>query len=111
MSQLREDLLEIFAPYQGNPGGTGAVLTTPSKIDMEVAQAAVKEIALDEVFRDLGGVVAREAARAMERYNLKPSDYANLDDLAQILAVAVSKNVVKSEAFKTAFRQHLSMRG
>lgn len=108
----RRRLLEVFgAPTNVAPGGTGAVLTRPSKLDMELASKVISVIPIDRILRDLGVVAARELADEFERRGLKPSDYRNLEGVSQKIATMIAKSVTKSEVFDRALREHLGMRG
>ena len=78
---LKTQLENVFGGGgQVAPGGTSAVLTRPSGIDMELATQVLRQVQLDVVQRDLGAIMAREVANELERHGLKPSDFAELPD-------------------------------
>lgn len=109
---LKAQLEDVFGGGgQMAPGGTGAVLTRPSGIDMELAQQILRQVALDAIMRDLGAVAAREVADELTRHGLKPSDFVNLPDFPSIAAKRIVARLAQSEEFARAFRKYLGMRG
>ena len=109
---LKSQLAEVFGGGgQVAPGGTGAVLTQPSGIDMELASQVLRQVSLDAVNRDLGVIAAREVADELERQGLRAADFANLPDFPAVVARRIVARLSRSESFAEAFRQHLGMRG
>lgn len=109
---IKSQLEDVFGGGgQVAPGGTGAVLTRPSGIDLEIATQVLRQVALDSIDRDLGAVAAREVANELERHGLKPADFAHLPDFPPIVAQRIVSRLVKSEEFARAFRKYLGMRG
>lgn len=112
INELKRRLEEIFG---GNmnvaPGGTGAVLTRPSKLSLEVTQQVVRAMPLDGVYRDIGAVAARFVADELERNSLRAADYANLPDLPEVVAKRIVGHLLRSEEFARSFSEHLSARG
>lgn len=90
---------------------TADVLSRPSQMDYAIATKAIEQVDLDIICRDLGAVAAREYANVLERFALKPSDYANMDGLHETLVGKLVENLKKSEAFVRAFQAQLKMRG
>lgn len=112
VKDLKDQLEDVFGGGgQVAPGGTGAVLTKPSGIDMELATQLLKQMSLDAVFRDLGAVAAREVADEMDRHALKPSDFANLPDFPMVVAKRIVARLVGSEEFSRSLQKYLGMRG
>lgn len=109
---LKAQLKEVFGGGgQVAPGGTGAVLTRPSGIDMELAAQVLRKVSLDSISRDLGAIAAREVANELDRHGLKPSDFADLPDFPLVVAKRIVARLTKSEEFAKSFRQYLGMRG
>lgn len=69
------------------------------------------QVDLDGVLRDIGTIMARALADDLQQRALKPSDYANIEDLSVVLAARLAKALPKSEAFARAFAEQLLMRG
>lgn len=110
--KLKRQLNEIFGgAMMAAPGGTGAVLTRPSKLSLEVAQQSVKSMPLDQVYRDLGAVSARVLADELESRALRPADYAALPELPKVVAKRLVGYLLRSEEFARAFSEHLAARG
>lgn len=107
--RLREDV--FGSGMQTAPGGTGAVLTRPSTISLEIAKQSVQAMPLDALYRDFGAVAARVVADELESRALRAADYANLPELPGIVAKRVVGYLVRSEEFSRAFIQALSARG
>lgn len=93
------------------PGGTGAILTRPSKLSLDVAAEAVKTMPLDAVYRDLGAITAQVLADELEGHSLRAADYANLPDLPKVVAKRVVGYLLRSEEFARAFSEQLAARG
>jgi hypothetical protein len=111
-SELERQLTEVFGGGMNvAPGGTGAVLTRPSKLSMGVAEQAVRGMPLDGVYRDLGAVAARVLADELEARSLRAADYANLPDLPKVVAKRLVGYLLRSEEFARSFSEHLSARG
>lgn len=111
-SELERQLTEIFGGGMNvAPGGTGAVLTRPSKLSLDVAAQAVRAMPLDGVFRDLGAVAARVLADELESKALRPADYSNLPDLPKVVAKRLVGYLLRSEEFARSFAEHLAARG
>lgn len=111
-AKLREQLVEVFGGDMNvAPGGTGAVLTRPSKLSMEVAQQAVRSMPMDGLYRDVGAIAARVLADELERRSLRAADYANLPDLPKVAAKRIVGYLLRSEEFARSFSEHLSARG
>jgi hypothetical protein len=111
-SDLQHQLEDVFGGGgQVAPGGTGAVLTRPSALSMEVAAQAVKSMPLDQIYRDLGAIAARVVADELESRALRPADYASLPDLPGVVAKRITGYVLRSDEFSRSFLQHLSSRG
>lgn len=87
------------------------MLTSPAKLDFDMAAQMLAALPLDTVLRDLGAVVAREYADELERRGLKPSNYAPVEGLSAKVATRIAKNIAKSEVFAQSFVDHLGMRG
>jgi len=110
--KLRQQLNEIFGGAMNvAPGGTGAVLTRPSKLSMDIAQQAVKEMPLDGIYRGLGSVAAEVLANELEMKALRPADYANLPDLPKVVAKRLVSYLLRSEKFARSFSESLAARG
>lgn len=110
--KLEQDLREVFGGGMNvAPGGTGAILTRPSKLSLDVAAEAVKTMPLDGVYRDLGTVVARALADELEGRSLRAADYADLPDLPKVAAKRVVSYLMRSDEFAQALKQGLSVRG
>lgn len=110
--KLRRQLTEIFGgAMMAAPGGTGAVLTRPSKLSLEVAQQAVKAMPLDGVYRGIGAVAAQGLADELESRKLRPADYAELPDLPKVVAKRLVGYLLRSEEFAKSFSEHLAARG
>ena len=107
--RLREDV--FGSAMQVAPGGTGAVLTRPSTISLEIAKQAVQAMPLDALYRDFGAVAARVVADELESRALRAADYANLPELPEVVAKRVVGYLIRSEEFSRAFIQALSARG
>jgi hypothetical protein len=109
---LKKQLDEVFG---GNmnvvPGGTGAVLTRPSYLDMEAVTQAVRVMPLDELYRGFGAVAGKVVADQLEEMNLRPADYANLSDLSRMVAKRVVSYLLRSEEFARALKESLARRG
>lgn len=109
---LKQHLIEIFG---GNmnvaPGGTAAVLVRPSKLSMELAQQAVKDMPLDGLYRDVGSVAASVLADELEKRLLRPADYAVLPDLSKVVAKRIVGYLLRSEEFARSFTEQLAARG
>jgi len=111
-SALKEQLTEVFGGDMNvAPGGTGAVLTRPSKLSLEVAQQAVRSMPIDGLYRDVGAVAARVLADELESRSLRPADYANLPDLPKVVAKRIVGYLLRSEEFARSFSEHLAARG
>jgi hypothetical protein len=110
--QLERQLTEIFG---GNmnvaPGGTGAVLTTPSELDLEIAGQSVKAMPLDGLYRDFGAVAARVVADELESRQLRAADYAALEELPRLVSKRIVGYLLRSDEFSRSFRRHLAARG
>lgn len=114
MSKTRlmvKELEEIFAPVGAGPAGTGTVLTSPSSIDGDIAKMVADEMDLDGIYQDFGSVVARRLADELEKRALKPSDYARIPELLDLVTLRVAKNLKLSEVFARAFLSQLGARG
>lgn len=111
-STIKRQLEDVFGGGgQVAPGGTGAVMVRPSTISMELAAQAVRQMPMDRAFRDIGAILAREVADELERQGLRPADYANLDDLSQVVGRRVTSYLLRSEEFSRALLQGLQARG
>jgi len=103
---------DVFgAGMQVAPAGTGAVLTRPSTISLEIAKQSVQAMPLDALYRDFGVVAARVVADELESRALRAADYATLSELPAVVAKRVVGYLMKSEEFSRAFIQALSARG
>ena len=110
--RLRQQLEDVFGTgAQVAPGGTGAVLVRPSKLSMDLAGQVVREMPLDGLYRDLGVVAARLVANELESRGLRPADYANLQELPQVVARRIGGYLLRSGEFSTSFVQNLTARG
>jgi hypothetical protein len=108
---LKSELQEVMGGGgQLAPGGTAAVLTRPSGLDLELATRIVRQIPLDSINRDLGAIAAREVADELQRHGLKAADIASLPDLPQLVARRLVARLVRSDEFARSFTQHLLMR-
>lgn len=109
---IRGQLAEIFG---GNmnvaPGGTGAVLTRPSRLSMDMAQEILKAMPLDGVYREMGAVVASALADELEAKSLRPADYAELEGLSRVVAKRLVGYLLRSEEFSRGFVMRLKARG
>lgn len=110
-SRTTELLHEIFAPVGAGPGGTATTLISPSSIDGDIVKMVAEQLDLDGVCRELGILAARALADELEQRALKPSDYADIEDLAVVLAARIAKTLPKSETFARAVAEQLLMRG
>jgi len=109
---LRQQLDEIFgASMNVAPGGTGAVLTRPSKLSLDVADQVVRRMPLDGLYRDVGAVAARVLADELEQASLRPADYADLPDLPKVVAKRIVGYLLRSEEFARSFSEYLAARG
>jgi len=93
------------------PSGTGAILTRPSKLSVDVVNEVVKAMPLDGLYKDLGVVAANVLADSLESRSLRPADYAALSDLSDVVAKRVVKHLVESEVFSRAFSDQMAARG
>jgi len=110
--EAKRALTEVFGdPANVSPGGTGAVLTSPAKLDFDIAVEMLAALPLDVILKDLGVVVAREYANELERRGLKPSNFAPVQGLSAKVSARIAKNIAKSEVFAQSFVDHLGMRG
>lgn len=111
-SDIKKQLEDVFGGGgQMAPGGTAAVLVTPSGISMELAAQAVRKMSMDRVFRDIGAIAAREVANELESQGLRPADYANLEDLPRVVGKRITSYLLRSEEFSRALLQALQARG
>lgn len=109
---LKDQLTEIFG---GNmnvaPGGTGAVLTTPSTLSMELAQQVLKAMPLDALYREMGSAAAQHLADELEAKGLRAADYAQLEDLPKVVAKRLVGYLLRSTEFARGFTETLKARG
>ena len=110
--ELERQLEEVFGGDMNvAPGGTGAILTRPSKLSLDVAVQAVRAMPLDGLYRDVGAVAARVLADELEARSLRPADYANLPDLPRVAAKRIVGYLLRSDEFAQALKQGLTARG
>lgn len=93
------------------PGGTGAVLTRPSKLSLDVARDAVRSMPLDGLYRQIGIVAANVLSDEMYQRQLRAADYANLPELPKVVAKRIVGYLLRSEVFAQAFSDQLTARG
>lgn len=108
---LHKQLAEIFAPTASGLGGTASVLTSPNSINASIAKSVAEEVDMDQLAADAGIIAARILADAMEQRALKPSDYADLPEVSQMMVDRFVKLLPTSESFQRAFHDALRMRG
>lgn len=115
MSSRRDFKTQLEDVFGGGgqvaPGGTAAVLTSPSKIDRELVAQVVKQVPLDAICKDIGAVAAREIANALQQYGLRPADFTDQPDLPAMVAKRIVGRLIRSEEFSRSFTKYLSMRG
>ena len=104
-------LEEVFAPIGAGPNGTATVSTTASSLDADLVTMVAEEMDLTDILRDVGIVTARKLADELERRALKPSDFADMPELVQLLAKRLKKALADSEEFSQALYKQLKMRG
>lgn len=91
---------------------TGQVLTLPSGVTKELAASAIESIDLEPIFRDVGGIVAREIADVLQTMNLRPADYVDLPDMPQMVAARLGAEISTAPpAFIRSLLEQLKLRG
>lgn len=99
------------APKQES-ANTANVLVIPSGIQKDLATKAIESIDLGPIFRDLGVIVAREIATALEQMALRPADYTELPDLAHHISKRLAEHLQKTpEEFLVSLIETLKMKG
>lgn len=102
-----EDLRSVFETLD-----TGAVMAAPNTLTKQLVSKIVKEFSLDNVLRDLGVLTATELANSIESRALRPADYAELPDLAEMISERLMQELGRDlEIFNTAFLSQLRNRG
>jgi hypothetical protein len=112
-SETIEELKTILATKQeATMTTTGQVLITPSSINKMLARNIAKELPLVPVFKDLGAVVARVLGDELLARGMRPADYADLDEMPEMLAQMVAQELSRiPEEFISSLMIHLKMKG
>lgn len=110
--QIRDELRNVFGLQEG-PIGTGTVLLTPSTVLKAQAIDIARRCPLRGVLRDLGAVAAREVANEMQASGLRPADYADHREIADIVLERIAKMLLDDTGseFAASVRDHLRVRG
>jgi len=108
---LAKQLDEIFAPNRSGLGGTGIISVTPTSIDASIARAVAEQCDIDQLAAQAGILAARVLADALEQRALRPSDYADMPEVVEMMNARLVQTLPKSDAFKKAFYDALRMRG
>lgn len=112
MTGIRRRLEEVFGdPTNVAPGGTGAVLTTPSALSADLVKTVASNFPMDEVYYHVGKIVADHLATAFERQGLKASDYASVPELRKVMAKRITSRLHSSEQFSQGLVEGLLQRG
>lgn len=91
---------------------TGMAMTNPTSISLEIAAAAIQEVDINPMIRDLGAIVGRELADELERLGMRPADYAGLPNNAEVMALKIASALVQMpDAFANALAETLRGRG
>ena len=109
---LKAELSEVFGdPTNVAPGGTGAVLTTPSQLSQDLVSKIVSEMPMSILMEQIGKLAAMQIADELERQGLKPADYARVPDLPKKMAKRISGRIQGSELFLRGLVEGLTQRG
>lgn len=109
---VQELLGEVFGdPTNVTPTGTGAVLTTPSKLSFDLVSEVVRKMPADRLRYEIGRLAAKFLADELERQGLKPADYVRVPDLQKVLARRISSRLHDSEQFYDGLFEGLMVRG
>ncbi len=112
MAGICDELTEIFGdPTNVAPTGTGAVLTTPSGLSLDLVAQVAREMPMDEVLYQVGKLLARQLADELERQGLKASDYAAVPELPHIVAKRITARIHSSAQFARGVVEGLMQRG
>lgn len=91
---------------------TGQILILPSGVTRELAANAIDALDLEPIFRDIGGIVAREIADVLQTMNLRPADYGDLPDMPQMVAARLGAEISTAPpAFIRSLLEQLKLRG
>jgi hypothetical protein len=112
MGDVIDKLHEVFGdPTNVTPSGTGAVLVQPSQLSLDLVSQVVKKMPLDQINLELGRLAAGHLADELELQGLKASDYADLPELAQVIAKRITGRLHNSNEFSRGVREGLKARG
>ena len=91
---------------------TASAMVLPTSITNDLASKLVEQLPLNTVVCDLAVILAKEVGNVLQQKALRPSDYADLNELPHMLIERLIDELANKPAeFFDTFAQHLKLKG
>ena len=91
---------------------TGNVLTLPSSLTKDMAKELADKLPVNNIIHDLAVIVAKELGNQLTAMSLRPTDYADIKDLPDLMIERLIEELAKKpDLFFKTFKDHISIQG